>query len=127
MKSKGHLGLATVIIGGGLAVLAVNSATQAIAAPRGGGASSLNFSCDVIEAKCTCKGSQRGADCQAMLKNCREPIKIVYFPKEDKWGCYMGPQSSVRKRHPFWRFKTKKTPQVRGFKGKNTFSKRISR
>ena len=33
--------------------------------------SGLSFSCDVNTTKCRCEGTLEGADCQAMLKNCK--------------------------------------------------------
>lgn len=43
--------------------------TPALSAPRS--ISGLSFSCDVNTTKCRCEGTLEGADCQAMLKNCK--------------------------------------------------------
>jgi hypothetical protein len=34
------------------------------------GGRGFGFSCDVIDATCTCKGAKNGADCKAMKKMC---------------------------------------------------------
>lgn len=46
-------------------------ASPTLAASRGTGGSGLGFSCDVNNQTCSCDGVLEGADCQAMLKNCK--------------------------------------------------------
>jgi hypothetical protein len=45
--------------------------TAAHAVISGGGAPGTNFACDVNTHSCSCDGVLEGADCQAMLKNCK--------------------------------------------------------
>jgi hypothetical protein len=54
---------------------------HALAASRGTGGSGLGFSCDVNNQSCSCDGVLEGADCQAMLKNC----------KAGSWACIEAP------------------------------------
>ena len=53
-----------------LALIALIAAAQT--APNTGSSptGSLDFKCNVLTRKCSCKGIWEGADCQAMKKNC---------------------------------------------------------
>jgi hypothetical protein len=57
------------------------SVSDAHAASRGTGGGGLGFSCDVNNQSCSCDGVLEGADCQAMLKNC----------KAGSWACIESP------------------------------------
>jgi hypothetical protein len=61
-------------------------ATAAYALISGGGPSGTNFSCDVNTQKCECSGVLEGADCQAMLKNCKDgKTSSCHDEPGDKW------------------------------------------
>jgi hypothetical protein len=51
-------------------------------------ASNQGFTCDVINATCTCKGARVGADCKAMKKNCDDTGMTCGFdPSGKPHGC----------------------------------------
>jgi hypothetical protein len=62
-----------------LAAAFVVCGTAAHALISGGGPAGTNFSCDVNKSSCSCDGVLEGADCQAMLKNCKGGVNPNCF------------------------------------------------
>jgi hypothetical protein len=70
--------LATALAMVASAVYAVNDG--------GVGTGGTNFSCDVNTGGCKCEGVEAGADCQAMLKNCKDKkMGACHDEPGDRW------------------------------------------
>lgn len=81
-------------------LLWTSSATSVLNAPITTG-SGLNFSCDVNTRQCECSGVPEGADCQAMLKNCKNKDWEVCYSDTNKCYCTMAStKAPVRKFSP---------------------------
>ena len=72
--------------------------TPAHAVLDGGGPSGTNFSYDVNTATCVCSGVLEGADCQAMLKNCKNCTAACH--DDPRRECVCGMRTEVPKLRP---------------------------
>jgi hypothetical protein len=83
------------------ALLLVFSLPVAAADNQPGGRG-LGFSCDVIDAKCSCVGAKTGADCKAMKKNCDGGVMScgVDVGKNKPLGCSCTMALSARNKVP---------------------------
>jgi len=100
--------IALILVG---LIYAGSTATPVVAAKIGGSGSGLNFSCDVTDNICECKGVWEGADCQEMKKNCKKGKQSICWTSPiKKCTCNMKLQKPSSTRIPPVMGKFQKAP-----------------